>query len=306
MKTAMCKTTLPVITALAVLAVAPVGEARTYGAGIENSQWYVTHSIFDCAMTHSIPGFGRAVFQHRAGEALQFYLEPNLPILKPGRGDVVVEAPPWRPGVRAEPVGRVMVTDDARAVSLPAAQTMHLVDGLQRGLYPAVHRQARYGNQDIQVLVSNINFMPVFEQYQQCVSGLLPVNYDQVRRSRILFRSGSVSLSDNDRQVLENIVTYLNADNTVQRIFVDGHSDRIGNRIENRAMSERRANAVADYLRARGVSEDLLVLRYHGDRYPISRDESQNRRVTIRLEREGEVPTQQATADGQDNYRPEG
>ncbi|TNE74936.1 MAG: OmpA family protein [Gammaproteobacteria bacterium] len=273
--------------------------AATYGAGIENSQWYLSESVFECSLVHEVPGYGRAVFRHRAGENLQFYLESASPVMKPGRGLVVVEAPSWRPGVAPRPVGTVDVSGSNRPVYLDARQARQLVQGLLEGLRPTVTRESWYDGKPVRVQVSNVNFGRPFQQYQLCAGNLLPVNYDQIQRSRIPFASGSAELSASDRQLLDNIVRYVQADTTVERIFVDGHTDRLGSRIDNRALSEDRANIVADYLMAQGISEDLIIVRAHGDQYPASRRPSENRRTTIRLQREGERPEfQQANGYG--------
>jgi len=275
--------------------------ASSYGAGIENSQWYLSESVFECSLVHDIPGYGRAVFRHRAGEALSFYLESDIPVMRPGRGQLVVEAPAWRPGVAPRNIGTVNVSDQPRAVTVNSREATLMAQGLLQGMQPTVTRAARYDDRPVRVQISNINFSGPYSGYRDCVSSLLPVNYDQIRRSRIPFVSGSTSLSDADRQLLDNIVTYVMADSTVERIFVDGHSDSVGSRIDNRALSEERANVVADYLRSRGIDDDLLIVRGHGDQFPVSRRHADNRRTTIRLQREGERPElQQASGPGMD------
>lgn len=277
--------------------------ASSFGAGIENSQWYVSESVFECALTHDVPGYGRAVFRHRAGEDLTFFLESPSRLMRPGQGQLVVEAPPWRPGIAPQPLGAVAVANNDRPVILENRQATQIAQGLLRGMQPTVTQTAWYENQPVRVRVSNINFAGPYESYRQCVANLLPVNYDQIRRSRVPFGSGSTSLSDADRRLLDNIVTYVMADATVERIFVDGHSDSVGSRIENRALSEERANVVADYFRQQGISDDLLIVRAHGDQFPVSRRHADNRRTTIRLQREGERPEfQQANGRAGDFY----
>nr|WP_236954002.1 OmpA family protein [Marinobacter salinus] len=273
--------------------------AASYGAGIENSQWYLAESVFECSLVHEVPGYGKAVFRHQAGEALSFFLEAEHPMMRPGRGSLVVEAPAWRPGVAPRPMGTVNVSDGSRPVLLDTRQAMILARGLLEGMRPTVTRESWFDGSPVRVQISNINFSGQFQRYRTCTSNLLPVNYGQIRRSRIPFNSGSASLSGADRTLLDNIVTYVLADTTVERVFVDGHSDRLGSRIDNRALSEERANVVADYLKARGISEDLIIVRAHGDQYPVSRRPADNRRTTIRLQREGERPEfQQANAYG--------
>ncbi|OJT01446.1 hypothetical protein BEE62_07955 [Marinobacter nauticus] len=288
------------VSALFAVAATPV-LATSYGAGIENSQWYLSESVFECSLVHEVPGYGRAVFRHRAGEALSFYLESEIPVMRPGRGQLVVEAPAWRPGVAPRAIGSVTVSDQPRAVTVSSREATLMTQGLLQGMRPTVTRAARYDDRPVRVQLSNVNFSGPYSGYRECVSSLLPVNYDQIRRSRVPFVSGSTSLSDTDRQLLDNIVTYVMADSTVERIFVDGHSDSVGSRIDNRALSEERANVVADYLRSRGIDDDLLIVRGHGDQFPVSRRHADNRRTTIRLQRQGERPElQQANGPGMD------
>lgn len=269
---------------------AAVVNAESYGAGIENSQWYLSESVFECSLVHQVPGFGRAVLRHRAGEQLGFFLESDLRLMRPGRGRLVIEAPSWRPGVDPSPVGSVQVSADNRPVNLGAREAALIAQGLNRGMQPTLTRAAIYGDRPVRVSLSNINFAGPWNRYRQCAASLLPVNFDQIQRSRIPFATGSTSLSQADKALLDNIVTYVMADSTVERILVDGHSDRVGSRIDNRALSEERANVVADYLRAQGVDDNLLIVRAHGDQYPVSRRNADNRRVTIRLQRQGDRP----------------
>jgi outer membrane protein OmpA-like peptidoglycan-associated protein len=284
--------------ALSLLLVSLPGFSATFGAGIENSRWFLSESVFDCTLSHEVPGFGRAVFRHRAGENLGFYLESDIRIMRPGRGDLVVEAPAWRPGASPRSLGQVNVADDHRPVRLDNRMAMALVSGLLDGMAPTVTRQAWYGDEHVRVRLSNINFRGSFTSYRTCVTSLLPVNYEQVKRSRIAFRSGSTRLSAGDRQLLDNIVAYVRADSTVERVFVDGHTDRAGSRIDNRALSEKRANLVTEYLVEQGIRQDMIITRAHGDQFPISNVPSQNRRTTIRLERQGERPEfQRANGD---------
>jgi len=55
--------------------------------------------------------------------------------------------------------------------------------------------------------------------------------------------------------------------------------------------SQKRTERVVDYLVERGVSQDMIVARWHGERYKVatnqnSRGRAKNRRVTLRLSKE--------------------
>ncbi|WP_018403819.1 OmpA family protein [Marinobacter gelidimuriae] len=147
------------------------------------------------------------------------------------------------------------------------------------------------------VHVSNINFASPFQGYLACAGNLLPANFDQLQGSRILFSSASVALNDADRRSLDQVVAYVLADSTVTRVLVDGHTDRTGSRIDNRKLAQDRADAVAGYLKSQGVEGSRIIVRAHGDQFAASGNPAQNRRVVIRMEREGDsTQWQQASA----------
>ncbi len=68
-------------------------------------------------------------------------------------------------------------------------------------------------------------------------------------------------------------------------------------------LSRRRALAVMEYLKAQGVPEERIIMRFHGERYPLVPNNSvanrdKNRRVSVRLDKVPEAPvqpTEQAT-----------
>ena len=271
--------------------------ATSFGAGIENSQWYLSESVFECALVHQVPGYGRATFRHRAGESLLFSLEADTPLMRPGRGMLVAEAPSWRPGVAPRPLGLVTVPEGSSAVVLSATQSMQVAYVLLDGLSPTLTRQSWFNTQSVRVHVSNINFASPFQGYRACAGNLLPANLDQLQGSQILFSSASVALSDADRRSLDKVVAYVLADSTVTTVLVDGHTDRTGSRIDNRKLAQDRAEAVAGYLKSQGVAENKIVVRAHGDQFAASGNPAQNRRVVIRMEREGDITQwQQASA----------
>ncbi|WP_265733875.1 OmpA family protein [Marinobacter sp. X15-166B] len=190
----------------------------------------------------------------------------------------------------------MQVGEGRRSLALGPEQTQVMAQGLLRGMTPTVTRQAWYGGEPVRVRLSNINFAPRFSAYQGCVAGLLPANFEQIKHARIPFAVDSAVLSAADERLLDSIVAYVLADTTVERVLVDGHTDHVGSRIHNRALSEQRANAVAEYLLAHGVPAELVIVRAHGERFPVSRRAADNRRTTVRLEREGDRSSFQQAA----------
>ncbi len=71
-----------------------------------------------------------------------------------------------------------------------------------------------------------------------------------------------------------------------QRFIVAGHTDSVGKADYNQELSDRRAQAVADYLLARhGIESDRLSLKGYGETRPIaSNDNAKGRALNRRVE----------------------
>ena len=71
-------------------------------------------------------------------------------------------------------------------------------------------------------------------------------------------------------------------------INVFGHTDSTGSDDYNQALSQRRANSVANYLATRGVSQQRMIATGYGESRPVADNSSetgraQNRRVEIQI-----------------------
>lgn len=266
------------------------GLAKTYTADLNNSQWYLSASIFECSLTHPIPRYGKGVFYHEAGENLKFYLNANANPMKTGDAALVIEAPQWRPGNGVKDLGYVPVKDSAKPIVVERRNARNMLEGLMDGMTPTFTRKSWYNNESIRVKVSSVNFPNFYNDYLNCVASLLPVNFRQVERTKVLFKVDKAELTEDDYRILENVVIYLKADNTVTSIIIDGHTDSSGRRIYNRRLSKDRAEVVRAYFLDQGIPEEMITTRYHGERYPIAKNNNQknkskNRRTTVRLEK---------------------
>ena len=276
---------------LGFASLSPLASAATFQAPLDATQWQLESSRFNCKLTHVIPEFGTAAFEHRAGEQLEFMLSsPQVSLL----GDetlVMAEAPAWLPGGNNRQLGviREARTEGGLILAPPLAKDM--LTSLYDGQTTALSSKRWYGTEKpIKVAISPANFQQAYGSYLNCVSELLPVNFQQIARSAVLFPSAQWRLSDSTRKRLDMIAFYVQNDPSVTTIFVDGHSDSLGRRLANRDLSRQRAEAVTRYLAKIGVSEEMITTRYHGERYPVvknnnAKNRERNRRVTIRLER---------------------
>jgi OOP family OmpA-OmpF porin len=70
------------------------------------------------------------------------------------------------------------------------------------------------------------------------------------------------------------------------KVEIAGHTDAVASDDYNQALSERRANAVRDFLISRGIAADRLTARGYGESQPIADNgteegRAQNRRVEL-------------------------
>ncbi|TCK07382.1 OmpA family protein [Marinobacterium mangrovicola] len=272
----------------------PISQAAavTFRAAIDEASWQMETSQFACLLSQAIPSYGTGAFEHEAGESVRFILTPTQQQQITGPARLVAEASQWQPGTAPKMLGVVRVKDSSGVIEVPATLAENMLAALYKGMTPTFNTDQWFGSPELlKVGVSAANFQSAYTDYLDCVTGLLPANFRQVARTAILFPSGQAGLSDATRQRLDLIATYVKADNSVQTIYVDGHSDNLGRRLLNRDLSKKRAEEVTRYLVQLGLPEDKIITRYHGERYPVVPNNSvenraRNRRVTVRLERE--------------------
>lgn len=280
-----------IVTLSLVLSMLPfITEAKTYTAKLDKSQWYLSSSIFECSLVHDIPDYGKGVFYHEAGEELKFWTSTIQNPMRPGKAALVVEASTWRPGNQIQNLGYLDVEDSTKPVQVERKRSTVMMQGLLAGMTPTFTRKAWYSDESIRVQLNSINFASVYNGYLDCVSGLLPVNFRQVERSKVHFESDKADMTEEDLQQLDRVILYVNADSSVNAIYIDGHTDSTGRRIYNRRLSKARAEAVRDYLVLKGLPDAIIRTRYHGERFPVAGNDTaankfQNRRTTVRLER---------------------
>lgn len=100
------------------------------------------------------------------------------------------------------------------------------------------------------------------------------------------FKLDRFSLQDADASELDALVAALRADNRVSRIRIVGHTCDLGPSAYNQALSERRANAVAEFLASRGVDRADMDIVGEGESNPSHPNDSadnraKNRRVDV-------------------------
>ena len=110
----------------------------------------------------------------------------------------------------------------------------------------------------------------------------------------ILFRSAEATLMSSAKEKLDQVAKALIAVHA-RNLIVEGHTDSRGSESYNQGLSQRRADAVRDYLVQKGYPADHIQARGKGKGSPIADNASpegraNNRRVEIVIEREAQTP----------------
>jgi peptidoglycan-associated lipoprotein len=113
------------------------------------------------------------------------------------------------------------------------------------------------------------------------------VNYDTLNADTVYFAFDSSTIPAQEQGKLEAVSDWMK-NNPGSRLFLAGHADKRGTPEYNRALGERRADAVREYLVGLGLSAGSLYTNSYGsDRPAVDGDTEEayakNRRVQIGL-----------------------
>ena len=276
------------------LVVNPI-QANQYQATMDQSLWLVSSHLLSCHISQEIPGFGHAYFKQPAGESLQFYLDSHQHAMSQGKASLRSLAPIWNPTIEGREFGLIDVHSGSTPIQLGAELASQLLNELYAGRAPQFLRRATGTHsaaepETFEVRLSAVNFRNSFASYQQCLEQLMPVSLTELSLSRLYFLSDEWALDKTSLSWLATLVEFIKRDDQLESVFIDGYTDNSHSARYNRVLSKRRAEAVQDFFLNQGVSADLILLRFHGERFPIASNENpqgreQNRRVTIRLQR---------------------
>lgn len=108
----------------------------------------------------------------------------------------------------------------------------------------------------------------------------------------VLFEYNRAELKPGAMRSLEPLITFLR-EHPDRTLLIEGHTDSTGSDSYNLDLSQRRAEAVRNFLAVNGISADRVVARGYGEAYPVTTNTTeagrqQNRRVEVVIAHEGQ------------------
>ncbi|RJG42187.1 flagellar protein MotY [Motilimonas pumila] len=280
--------------ALAVLSPAAMAGNKVFKADLNNSVWEITQANpIQCTLDHNIPRFGHARFTVRASKSvnLDFALDArrDTPVT---RSVTLRSVPPaWRPGVAAQDITLAKFHEGFDGY-INGQSAWAMLSELADGHFPTfVYRDWYNSDKVTQVALSSVNFRRQYNDFEDCVSQLLPYSFEDISFSILNYEKNGAKLTRRSKQRLKMIGEYIRHDEAVNVILVDGYSDSYGGRWHNQELSEKRANSVKTYLTELGINDSKFKIEGYGEKRHIadnrmSLQRPKNRRVVISLGRE--------------------
>jgi len=184
---------------------------------------------------------------------------------------------------------RVEIARAAAEKRVAEAQIQQATEDRDQVLLAARTREAQRAQQQAQVATSQAQ--AATSQVQQLQQELAALKGKQTDRGLVLtlgdvlFETGKAELRPGALQNLYPLVTFLQK-YPERRVVIEGHTDSVGSDAYNLDLSQRRADAVRDFLLQNGVNPAQLTTRGYGKASPVASNATaegrqQNRRVEL-------------------------
>ena len=281
------------LSALAMMAQANAA-VRHYMSDIERSDWTLsTKTRLACTLEHALPGYGKAMFTSEASKQLNMEFELSMRMLPKhfAVAAVYAEPPTWAAGETPRPIADMQLRTQYNG-DLPEQAAWTMLSELEKGYWPSLYYKDWYNPYDhVKVSLNASNFMPVYREFVECVSNLLPFSFEDIAYTVLTYELSSVELTKYSQKRLAMIGEYLKEDTDMELVLLDGYADSYGGQWSNQQLSERRAGEIKAFFTSMGVDANRITITGHGEKRHIApnrtaEDRALNRRVVVRLSKD--------------------
>lgn len=279
-----------IITAIFSLFTAPGWAGfQIYSDSLDNAKWRTSGNRLECRLSQSIPGYGKAIFTHRALESMKFSVSSLHAPRKPGQALVYVNPPEWKKYAHRKVLGRVPVNAEKEVMVLPEDWAQRMAFELREGMETVwSHADWADGQDLVEVKLRPLRFEMAWQDFQQCGENLINYGFNDVRFSAFYFPAGGSRLSAAEKAQLDRLAEYVSLDTDFEHIKISSFTDSRGLRRINKAVAQKRANMVKNYLVEKGVNPKRFVVIAQGEVKPkynnrTKAGRAKNRRVEIQI-----------------------
>jgi sodium-type flagellar protein MotY len=266
---------------------------RQYSAEIAAASWQVSKiSRLQCTLSHTIPNYGEAKFFTKASRDINMDFELDMLRLPDSYGlaEVRSVAPKWKPGHSDHTLAQMKLHKQF-SPDLPKKIAWTMLSELEQGMNPTFYYNDWYNEQDrISVTLTNAKFQHAYQEFVSCMGNLINFSFEDIAYTVLNYQSNSDELTKESKKRLAMITEYLSLDNELELVLLDAYTDSYGGRWPNLKLSERRAEAIKQFLVESGVEAQRISATGYGEKRHIASNETvlgrgKNRRVVIRMDK---------------------
>jgi outer membrane protein OmpA-like peptidoglycan-associated protein len=112
---------------------------------------------------------------------------------------------------------------------------------------------------------------------------LVVIKQDRIEiKETVYFNTAKASIQSRSFKLLDQVAKLLTEHPELEKVWIEGHTDSAGKAEANRKLSQRRAEAVRDYLIKKGVAAERLVAQGFGPDRPIADNKTAKGRAANR------------------------
>lgn len=261
-----------------------------YEAALHEASWLAESSPLVCRLSHDIGLYGKAEFVRYAGRGIYLSINVDQDGPRAGKAHLRALAPAWQHSTASQDLGAVRYRGGRDPFRFSSTQVKRVLASLEQGLRPSLHYHslASSGADEVEVILSAINFHDRLSDFRSCMAGLISLDYKLASNSNISFANGGFAMDTKARRRLDAIAAFVKHDAAIKRVRIEGYSDNVGSRGDNYTLSRERARVVREYLIARNVPVEKISFDYYGEHKPLNsnrtaKGRATNRRVLVQL-----------------------
>jgi len=262
-----------------------------YVMDLQSSTWVTSSDHLKCVMKQDIPLYGKTEFIQSAGKPVSMRVTTTQPSVRTAQAVFESRPPAWNHVASKQSMGTVSLSKGNIPVTLESSRSLRVIAELERGMQPTLSfDDVADGKERVVIAMSPVRFQDALQEFRACVAGLFPYGYDQLKNSKVYFQSNEYYLDDQAKRALKRLARYIKLEKNIRLVTVYGYASAEGSRFENMTLSEKRTNAVTQYLSLLKVPSKLVKKRFFGDRNMVASNKTRkgralNRRVEIKLEK---------------------